>query len=122
MGRFPVAGGRSSEFFLLQQCPLPILLVLKCQLRFVSVPCSALRLGGDGDSWADREGAADAALFSACVVAFAGMVLLPMTGCMKFLRECDKRVESDRGNPGVKNFNPYPYPFPTPTRVKGRGF
>ena len=47
---------------------------------------------GDGDGWADQEGAADVALFSACVVAFAGMVLLPMTGCMKFLRECDKRV------------------------------
>ena len=47
---------------------------------------------GDGDGCADREGAADVALFSACVVAFAGMVLLPITGCMKFLREYDRRV------------------------------
>ena len=35
---------------------------------------------------------------------------------------CQSYLESDRGNPGVENFNPYPYPFRTPTRVRGRGF
>ena len=47
---------------------------------------------GEGDGWAVRVSAADAALFSASgAAAFAGMVLLPVTGCTRFLNAYDRR-------------------------------